>query len=454
MKKTYQVLLLLVLPILFFWKSIFSFFTNDDFFFLRISNAKSIGDYFSYFNIFQSHDGLEMYRPLTTQVFYQIKNPLIMHLLVFLTFFGILYLIYIIGLSLFKNPKVAFLATVLYSVSATHFAHFYYLATYQELGMVLFVLLTILLHIKNRNTLSLVFFCLALMSKETAVVTPLLILLVDWYREVKIDKSKFFIYFGILVFYLIAHLFFYGVAKGDSYVWDFSIKKVLNTVFWYLLWSLNLPETLVDFIGPGFYVNPDLFRYWATTIYPILALFAIQLIFIAILMLRFLDKVNNKKNSLFAMVWFLLSLTPVVFLPIHKFAFYLTLPLIGVVYRIAYLIEQSKLRTIFIVLFLGIWATTSYLTIQHTINTSWITNGEEIASKVYVYFKMSGFDAKKISMVDTVADRDLPWSPTAVVKNALSDKNFFIVYFPNLADKIEYNGKSMDKINSRQFLGY
>lgn len=449
-----KLLPIFIFPLIIFWPSITTFFTNDDFFFLKISRISNFWQFLNFFNFIKGPDGLGVYRPLTTQVFYMITNPVVMHLLVFITFFGILYLIYKLGLLLFNDEKIALISTLLYSVSATHFAHFYYLATYQELGMTLFVLLSILTHLNKKYYLSILFFVLGLMSKETAIVVPFLLLLVDWYTNSKIIFKKYISYFVILCIYLLTHIFLYGLATGDSYVWDFSLRKLLNTTFWYLLWSLNLPETLVDFIGPKFYVNPNLFKYWASTIYPILGLFVIQLIFIAGLMVRFLNKIDNKKNSLFAMAWFLFSLTPVMFLPIHKFSFYLTLPLIGIVFRIGYLFIQNRTSNILICVFSVVWLSCSLLTVHHSRLTSWITNGSEISARVYKFFQNNKFSENKISLVDTSKDLDLPWSPTEVVKNALSNKNFFIVYFPELADKIEYNEKTGKQIESRQFLGY
>jgi Gpi18-like mannosyltransferase len=236
-----KLLLIFAFPILVFWPSLFVFFTNDDFFFLKISKINSFWEFVRFFDITKGPDGLGMYRPLTTQVFYMLKNPLLMHIVVFITFFVILYFIYVLSKKLFGEERIALIATFLYSVSAVHFAHFYYLATYQELGMALFVLLMIISHLNKRYYLSILFFVLSLMSKETAVVAPFLLLLSDWYINSKINLKKYIAYFLILGFYLFMHFVLYGVATGDSYVWDFSIRKLLNSTAWYLAWGI-IPE--------------------------------------------------------------------------------------------------------------------------------------------------------------------------------------------------------------------
>jgi hypothetical protein len=171
-------------------------------------------------------------------------------------------------------------------------------------------------------------------------------------------------------------------------------------------------------------------------------------------MVRYLKKLENKKSSLFAMLWFFTALIPVVFLPNHKFSFYLTLPLIGLVYRIGYLLVENKINTYMLLFFCGIWTTLSFLTINYSVNTNWITNGEKIGLRAYNYFKSNDLSGKSIYFIDTEHDKDLPWSPTAVLKNALSGNNFFYVYFPNLANAVRYENGVGYKIPSRIFLGY
>lgn len=441
-----------------FWHSIFVFFTNDDFYFLKITRQLSLSKFINYFNIFaKNQDGFGVYRPLTTQLFYLINNPVLMHIVVFITFFGILYLIYVLGVALFKNNKLALIAVFLYSVSATHFGHFYYLATYQELGFTLFTLLMILSYIKGKKVLSIFCFIFALMSKETAIVAPFLLFIVDWYIGAKINYKKYVEYFVILSVYLFSHFYLYGLATGDTYIWDFGIKKLINTLIWYGFWSFNLPETFIDFIGPGFNINPNLWIYWSKQMTPILILFFIQVFLICYLFIRSMLTVHRTQFTvfIFSTMWFLISLVPVAFLPQHKFSFYLTLPLVGIVYGIAYLIKNNNFPKLLTIILLVTWLSLSVLTVRHSINTSWITQGEIVSRRVYKYFNQ---DYKKYRsnfvLVDAQDDQALPWSPTQVVKTALSDKNFFIAFFPSLVDKIFYFSGNGEIIYSRQFLGY
>jgi hypothetical protein len=373
------------------------------------------------------------------------------------------------------NSKIAYISALLYGVSATHFAHLYYLAVFQELGMTVFVLLTCLMFIKKKYLPAFIVFLLALMSKETAVITPVLLILIYFFEKYSgrkvVNFKKILVlvlpYLLTLAVYLLLRFRFYGFATGDSYVWDFSIKKLANTLFWYLLWSLNLPESLVDFIGPGIKVNANLFIYWSKQIIPILVLFFAEGIILVAALLKAVYIKNQRMRkdgsllSLFCILWFLVTIAPVAFLPLHKFSFYLTLPLFALTLRISYLLEKSKLGNLFIGAFVIVWIVMSVLTVNYSRSTSWITQGEAVSKRAFDYFaaNLAKIDGKNVYFSDTFSDLTLPWSPTSVVQTVLSGQNFFKVFYPSLADRVNYvSGGKVPQgsyiIKSRDLLGY
>ena len=166
--------------------------------------------------------------------------------------------------------------------------------------------------------------------------------------------------------------------------------------------------------------------------------------------------VKTCKLIFFGVSWFFIGLLPVVFLPIHKFTFYLTIPLIGVTFVIAYLLVESKISKLLLFIFLIVWTVTSILTLKFTAQTNWITQDEAISQRAFQFFSSneSYFLDKKAVFVDSQEDSALPWSPTQVVKIALSTNNFFDVFYPKIANNINYLGKGDVVIKSRQFLGY
>ncbi len=474
--KKYRWVIIFILTLAIYLPSIFVFYTNDDFFFLKISNVNSLFPFLNFFNPLKGPDGLGMYRPLTTQVFYFLGlklfngNPVFLHLIAFMALFAIIYLVYKLSVALTANKNIGFIASLLYATSATHFAHLYYLATFQELGMTFFVLLSLISFLNGKIFKSLLFFILGLLSKETAIVTPVLIGLMYIYKngfnfpKVEIKKLAYILTpFAICSFtYLFIHFRWYGVATGDTYVWDFNLKKFVNSITWYIVWSLNLPETLLDFISPGPRINIDLFKHWGPQFKSIFALFFVELLFLAYLLINVISNKSKEiiaevnKVSTFCIIWFLVTIIPVVFLPQHKFTFYLTLPLVAVVLRIAYLFEQKNISAYLKIIFVAAWVSLSFLTVKHSVSTHWITQGEKISLRVYKYFNENAdyLKNKNIVFFDTFQDADLPWSPTQLLKTVLSDKNFFHVYLPDLSGTISYGESVGEKINSRQFLGY
>lgn len=492
-KKYWKVLAIFVVPFLMFYPSLFGFYTNDDFFFLKIANVSSFKDFLNFFNLVKDIGGIGVYRPLTLRVFYFLTdklfhlNTLPLHLISFISFFLIIFLVGVLVRLLTKNNKIALLSAFLYGVSATHFGQLYYIGAFQELCLTLLFLVSVILftkyeiEIKGKHSLrklviSLLFFVMSLMSKETAVVLPFVLVLIHIYltltKQIKVPVRtlvlSLFPYIFILGFYLFLHFRYFGLVSGDSYVWNFAPSRALNTLGWYALWTLNLPEMLVDFIGPGLHLNPNLLKYWSNEIIPIFILFALQILIILVSLFKFIsaDRSVNKKRWLlivFSLFWFIATLVPVLFLPVHKFTYYLTLPLIGIVLILGYLLDKAEVGKIVIGLFLGVWTIASLLTLHLTFQTNWITQGAKISEKVYLYFSQNTASktAKNIVFVDTSEDKSLPWSPTQTLKTVLSDKSFFDVFYPKLSEKINYSGleniptaSGTEVIKSRHFLGY
>jgi hypothetical protein len=317
--------------------------------------------------------------------------------------------------------------------------------------------------------LSLFTFILALLSKETAVVLPLLVVIVTIFTSYhnNTDKSiNRYIgvtipYFLILTGYLYQHFFVYGLATGDSYIWDFSLRKLANSTTWYALWSMGLPEMLVDFVGPGMRINPNLFLYWGSQITVILFLFTLLILLLTLKTYQHYihrTRTHLVRVAVFSGIWFGVCLLPVIFLPLHKFSFYLTLPLFGVVLSIGYLFKDSKVGSPTAIIFLFIWTALQIYTLKLTVNTHWITRGAVVAQAVYKHIETNktDFAGKQLVFVDTPEDELLPWSPTEVVKVALSDLNFFKHYYGDSIMAM-YGGETkvgVVRIISRQFLGY
>lgn len=469
LKKYWLPILAFIISFAMFYPSLSGFFTHDDFYFLKISRVDSIGGFLNFFNPANDTNGIGVYRPLTLRVFYFLGstifnlNPLGLRIISFITFYLNVILVGYLAKLLTRNDKVSALSLFLYATSVTHFGQLYYIGAYQELFITFVFLSSIICFIKFPGNFlySFIFFLIALMAKETAVMIPTAIVCVYFYlkseRRIKTSFKKVALsllpFVSLLILYLYLHFFHFGTIEGDSYIWNFSITKAVNTTFWYFLWSLNLPEMLVDFVGPGVRLNPNLLKYWSNQIIPIFILFFIQIaiIFFAILKSKIL---NLKSIIFFSFSWFILTLLPVIFLPLHKFTYYLTLPLFGIVLLLSYIFINLKSKVY--IVFCVVWVALSFFTLQLTKETNWITQGIQVSKRVHTYLEVNKQDlsGKKITFVDEPEDELLPWSPTSTLKIVLADNNFFEVFYPGVFAGVSYSGTGDVQIGSRQFLGY
>ncbi len=456
----------LAVLLMFFFLSAGQFYTHDDFFLLKISHLSSVLDFISFFSPFSGPDGLGMYRPLTIQVYYSLAAnlllayPVTLRLLSLAFLLATTYLVIRLAGVLVSFPASR-VAGFLYLLSASHFAHLSYPATFQELGMTVFVL-SGLLTLLTRPGLSILFMFLALLSKETAIVFPVLVGLLYLFfatfrSSIGSVRRLILLQFGyavILAVYAYFRFFHYGFATGDSYSWEIS-SSIVNTLFWYLLWSFNTPEFLVDYVGPGANINPNLFLFWGREVLAIIGLLGIS---VALLLTKI--RRMNLHLGFFAFTWFAVSLGPLLFLPWHKFAFYLTLPLVGLVIFISdFICRKFDIASrVFLIAYSFLFIITWSLTLK----THWIPRGQAIAARVHSYVSenLTQISGTTLVFYDDLSDKSLPWSPAETLKTTLSDSNYFRVFYPGFASVV-YLKELPDKISpgmqlipARQFLGY
>jgi hypothetical protein len=477
-------LAIFIIALILFFPSLNNFYTHDDFFLLKISKVESFKEFVNFYNLKSSPEGLGMYRPLAMQSFFMVAwklfnlNPLGLHIISFIFFFGIVFLVYKLTVILMGNKKVGLFAAFFYATSSTHFAHLYWLSVFQELAMTLFFLLSVIFFIKfvrkGRKInflISFFAFLLSLLSKETAIVLPLILTITYFYlcftKNTILSIKKIFIFltpfFLILSAYLYMRINYYGFPKGASYIWDFS-PRFLNTLFWYGLWSINIPEMLIDFIGPGLKINIGPLVYWKNYLITIIIS---SLALVMVIFLKLLAMFNKRKTNLlliiFGSFWFIFTILPVLFLPWHKFAYYLTLPLIGMVLVIAYIITGTKMKRWQSAVFLTAWLISSMVNINLLSKTSWIIKGGMTSSNVFTYFNenIDVLSGKNVVFYDMPQDEIYaPWYPSDTLKTVLSDTDFFEVFFPEIRSTLYLrdgkldNGSQTVSLEARQFVEY
>jgi len=488
---TYVVAFLLFLP------GLFNFYSHDDFFHYKIAEAHSFREFVSFFDLTNAPEGWGYYRPLTTQVLYFFgrnlfnSNPVIMHAIGFLMFFIVIFLVFYLIKALTKNLSVAYLATLFYATSASHFSHLYSIAN-QELGHAIFFLTSIIFFIKFLEKkclkyywISLTGFLVALTCKEFAVMlVPSLVLvyaLLKLKKQTLVSLKRFILlllpFLTLLIIYVYLHVFHYGLVEGDSYIWVFTPKAALNSLLWYGLWSLGLPKMLAEFefFHPGLKFNLNLFKIWPQEVIFALFLFGSLVLLLSKAALFSLKKTGKKQifTYLFSIIWFVCTLAPVIFLPWHKFTTYLTIPLIGIVIILGHFLhgaqkasffkKRKRLACLLIYTIFAVYISLSSITLEITRRVDWIGTGPRIARRVFNYLKKIENQLKSkeaIVFYDRPEDKDLLLSPSKEVKLALSGNNFFSVfyngqikaYFVGSKDKVEVDNAL--KLPARQFVEY
>src|SRR3989304_6842531 len=152
-KIKWEYLLLLAIIFFLYYPALNNFYTHDDFFHFKISNATSLKEFLSFFDPIHAPEGWGFYRPLTTQVLYFVIrnlfnfNPIAAHLLALGMFLIVCAMVYKLILLLTENKKQALFGLFLYAISASHFTHLYSIAN-QELGHAIFFLGSVLAFIK------------------------------------------------------------------------------------------------------------------------------------------------------------------------------------------------------------------------------------------------------------------------------------------------------------------
>lgn len=422
----------ILLVILFFTPSLVNYFSTDDWFHLRVSSINTLPEFFNFFSFTKTPQSIAFYRPLPTQVFFFVfqktfgPNPLPFHLFVLICFGYSLYLINKLAKPLLNSRKKALLATLVYGFSVSNFTRLYFLSAFQEIALVIFSLLTISSYLDGKKIRSVLFFVMALMSKETAVVLPIVLFTIDWMGN-QVRLKKLFPFALVLLPYLYLHLFHFGGAGGETYIWNFAPQKVGNTLMWYSFWALGAPELLVDYIGSGLKPIPRFFTDYPNWWPVILGLLFINLAFLGYISFQKIKKINRKFIG--CVILFVVSLLPVLFLPQHKFALELGMPLIWFALGVSLLLpKKGKLLYFFLFFYLALNLSMNYLTYTR----HYSVGRAKISQKVFEYFSKN-YPSKPtdsyFEFINDTKDYGVSWGSSKQISNSTAGSELFRVLY-------------------------
>jgi len=479
-------LLIIIYAFILFLPGFFLYFHQDDF--IHFSVSQNLSQVVNAFDIFAKGQ-FHFYRPIPTQGYFFFGrlffglNPLSFHIINFIIFSINIFLVFFLVKSLAKSKNTARIAVLIYGINSTHVAPLFAAAYVHELLYVFFALLCLLTYIRSHGIknkpfifyfLSVIFFILALMTKENAVILPGILLIYEIFiirASINQIIKKLFPFAFILLIYLLGHFFFYGLAQSPSYQVIIG-KPTINIFLWYVLWALSVPNILIDFIGPKLYLNPVFFKVAGPHAY--ISLLSIPLLIILISLLLFIFILNNRKNDkfrllMFGVCWFIIGLIPLLPFPLHKLGTEQAFSLVGLSTVIGLIIINALkshagkiISSIFIIIYI-INATNSIILAR---STHWIERSADQAQSVISYMQKTYpklpdnaviyFENGQISIPQYGSSRQLYQSTGGGFGlNLMLQKPDLFVYFQDIDNPPKTNeNKLLIKIDSSKFLGY
>ena len=361
--KTYLLTLLCV--VLAYGGSVKYGFSQDDWYFLLISDAHNLSEVANFFNPL-SQSGFAFFRPLGTQLYYFLfgGNPLYMHIFMLLIQSLSGYFVYDLLRGLKLKSPTPILAGILYSVSSVHFLSLYYIAATQQLLSASFSLLSLILFLDRKYLPSTMVFALALLSKETAIVVPAVALILTLITKSKTIIRPLIPYGVLSVAYLLLRFATSSVTQSQSQL-SFG-PSVLTNIRWYFLFAANFPETLVNYGLPRMGIN--IAKFIADLGTPALIITLCS----SLITLLALTRLVQTKRWLYGL-WFVVGLGPVILLRNHLYPHYLDLALIPF---LLLLLQDLKPKYQYVVAVFFIF--TSLYSIQFSAKHHWTTGRAHI----------------------------------------------------------------------------
>lgn len=278
-------------------------------------------------------------------------NPFGYHLLnIFLHIMNSIFIYFI-----FKeliDKKVSFIASLLFVVHPVHTEAVTYISGTADPLSVFFALGSVLLYIKNRYVPSLILFGLALFSKETMIVFPLLFIAIDIYRKKFNYLHKYVPFFIISISYFILRLTVLNFGNilnfyEEENIYTANISYRIMTFFAALATYYKLLVLPLDL-----HMERSILVY-TSLLDPIVFW---SMIFFFFLILKAKESIKKEPILFLSVSWFFISFIPVSgVVPINALILehWLYLPSIGAFVFAAYSLSKIKNQKIFLVLILS-----------------------------------------------------------------------------------------------------
>jgi hypothetical protein len=323
------------------------YFFQDDWYHLSLIQGKTFSQILNYFNLFQKGniDPFNFYRPLSTKLyFYLAFNIFKLQPLAYLFFNALLFFVNtLLVYKIFKlivSKKLLNWIIFFYVFCLANFTNFSYFTIVEPLILNLFALLCFYFYLSKNKLLSLVSFLLALTSRESALIIPLLlgshelILKKNSLKKTILNIKEVLVLAGI---YILTRSFIYGWPNNQT-VYQIKIGlNYLHNLIKFLQWNLNIT---------GLIKLNNIFSY--------LSLFSILMLILFCIFSIYKNKIYKKSLRLiiFSISWWLITLLPVSFFATHQDPWGLSIAPAGLALLLAILVQKLPKKLVIIFTFI------------------------------------------------------------------------------------------------------
>lgn len=380
------------------------FFFSDDFFELNLSKAENIKQYSEFFKF---REDIIAYRPVSLQNYFFLSsqifgfNPVGFRIITFVLFFSSALLLIALVKKITGNIWIGFLTAFFWLTSSIHFMAITWIAAAYNITGTFFWLLTSFLFLKFLKTTRIIFYVLSLFtflitigSFEFSVTWPAIFGFYYFYvlRNSFLKSLKVFSpFFALTIIYLLLRMILIKVPQIVEYQIAFNIESI-KALFWYLLWTLNIPEEFKKQVVNNLIVfnSKFLLDFWPLVAKTFIGAIWIVALGIGLPVFYILKQRSHLNIRLltFSIFWIVAGISPVLILPNHTFTMYLTLASIGIYFLIAYLVFMSR-KTFVVIPILLIWIFASYTTLSFYKINSWMIEAQKTARAASVNLKRS-----------------------------------------------------------------
>jgi hypothetical protein len=382
-KRVFPPLVLTIAVALVFHNSLFTFFTQDDFAWLRI--ALNFVDTSSLLKIFFHYNGAGTYRPLTQELFFFVNykmfglNPVAFHLVSLSVHIFNSLLVYAVLRELRYRPFACLAGALFYGVNSSLFISVYWISAITESGMAMFYLLSVLFFIRFLRdkgsfnyVLSFAMFIGALMSKESAITIPAIFILIHFYLKDKVTIREFnkailpVLPFAAVVFiYLGVRFTTIGVPNGGPYQAALNALTFTNFLK-YLGWGFN--DFHVSLAAMGEIIGNNYLGYFRVVL---IVLFSAGLLLLLL---------QQRKTLMFASLWFVVALLPVLPFIYHAQNYYVNIPIVGISILVAAIVnDHAQQKKIVVSFLLSLYVLISINNVHFLENSSWVCRRAKLA---------------------------------------------------------------------------